>query len=124
MWLLPHHMTAPLRDMVLSADEIAADSTDSPVYLLSRQTAISSAKLQLFVFGLLLTPLFSRIVVYITWHTVRSEKNTNRIFGTAVQRRHNSVNVLNVGLCRRQMGCTWMSFNVNCDTHGGVHGRG
>jgi len=47
-----------LHSVTLAAAEAAAQSTDCPIYLLSRQTTIPSVELQRFVFRLLLTVLF------------------------------------------------------------------
>jgi len=70
---LLHHVTARAF-VALAATEATAHSTNSPVYLLSWQTAIPSAKLQLPLFGLLLIILFERIrIQYSAYYPVQIE---------------------------------------------------
>jgi len=120
LWLLPHHMTAhsfvTWCYLLMTVLTVRFTHCHGKLPFLQPNSSYS--------YSVYFWHYYSAdIGIYIIWHTVRSENNANRIFGTAVQRRHN-VNVLNVGLCRMQTGCTWMSLNVNCDTHGWVHGRG
>ena len=76
---IPYDCTC-LYSTALAAAEVAAHNTDSPVYSLSRQTAVPSAKHQLFAFDLLLINYLAEYV-----YNVRPITQSNWKFGTQIK---------------------------------------